>query len=40
LDGYVALNNDPFMKLFDKLMGVVAKADLDYKKINAKRPLF
>jgi len=41
----VALNNDPFMKLFDKLMGVVAdfkelKADLDYKKINAKRPLF
>jgi len=34
----VALNNDPFMKLFDKLMSVVA--DLDYKKINAKRPLF
>jgi len=37
LDGYVALTNDRFMKLFDKLMSVVAdfkklKADLDNKK--------
>jgi len=37
LDGYVALTNDRFMRLFDKLMSVVAdfkefKADLDNKK--------
>jgi len=37
LDGYVALINDRFMKLFDNLMNVVAdfkefKADLDSKK--------
>jgi len=36
-DGYVALTNDRFMKLFDKLMSVVAdfkefKADLNNKK--------
>jgi len=43
VDGYVALTNDPFMKLFDKLMGIVAdfkelKADLDYKKISVGTP--
>jgi len=37
LDGYVALTNDRFQKLLDKLMSVVAdfkerKADLDNKK--------
>jgi len=37
LDGYVALTNVRFMKLFDKLMSVVSdfkefKADLDNKK--------
>jgi len=37
LDGYVALTNDRFMKLFNKLMSVVPdfkefKADLDNKK--------
>jgi len=39
LDGYVALINDRFKKLFDKLMSVVAdfkefKADLDNKKMS------
>jgi len=43
LDGYVALTNDRFMKLFDKLMSVVAdfkefKADLDNKKISVGSP--
>jgi len=41
LDGYVALTSDRFMKLFDKLISVVAdfkefKADLDNKK-NVRR---
>jgi len=40
LDGYVVLTNDRFMKLFDKLMSVVAdfkesKADLNNKKMGS-----
>jgi len=43
LDGYVALTNDRFMKLFDKLMSVVAdfkefKANLDNKKMSVGSP--
>jgi len=43
LDGYVALTHDRFMKLFDKVMSVVAdfkefKADLDNKKISVGSP--
>jgi len=43
LGGYVALTNDRFMKLFNKLMSVVAdfkefKADLDNKKMSVGSP--
>jgi len=43
LDGYVALTNDRFMKLFDQLMSVVAdfkefKADLDNKNMSVGSP--
>jgi len=43
LDGYVALTNDRFMKLFNKLISVVAdfkelKADLDNKKMSVGSP--
>jgi len=42
-NGYVALTNDRFMKLFDKLISVIAdfkefKADLDYKKMSVGSP--
>jgi len=44
LDGYVAVTNDSFMKLFDKLMSVVAdfkefKADLDNTKMSVGSPI-
>jgi len=43
LDGYVALTNNRFMKLFDKLMSVVVdfkefKADLENKKMSVGTP--